>query len=124
MNFELKSLDLAGAASEKSDALLVLVTTAYKPGRGVLADLIAHAVKAGDLDTKAGKLLHAYRSAGVASPRVLLAGVGEGTVRQVRQSISVAMAAVKAGNVARLGYMDYSVVDAVFQMRRPRWEAD
>ena len=69
MNFELKSLDLAGAASEKSDALLVLVTTAYKPGRGVLADLIAHAVKAGDLDTKAGKLLHAYRSAGVASPR-------------------------------------------------------
>ena len=102
MNFELKSLDLAGAASEKSDALLVLVTTAYKPGRGVLADLIAHAVKAGDLDTKAGKLLHAYRSAGVASPRVLLAGVGEGTVRQVRQSISVAMAAVKAGNVKRL----------------------
>ncbi|MBK7549593.1 MAG: leucyl aminopeptidase [Rhodoferax sp.] len=102
MNFELKSLDLAGAASEKSDALLVLVATAFKPGRGVLADLIAHAVKAGDLDTKAGKLLHAYRSAGVASPRVLLAGVGEGTVRQVRQSISVAMAAVKAGNVKRL----------------------
>ena len=29
---------------------------------------------------------------------------------------------VKAGNVARLGYMDYSTVDAVFQMRRPRWE--
>ena len=31
---------------------------------------------------------------------------------------------VKAGNVARLGYMDYSSVDAVFQMRRPRWEGD
>lgn len=31
---------------------------------------------------------------------------------------------VKAGNVARLGYMDYSTVDAVFQMRRPRWEDD
>lgn len=29
---------------------------------------------------------------------------------------------VKAGNVARLGYMDYSTVDAVFSMRRPRWE--
>ncbi len=102
MNFELKSLDLAGAASEKSDALLVLVATAFKPGRGVLADLIAQAGKAGDLDTKAGKLLHVYRSAGVVSPRVLLAGIGEGTVRQVRQSISVAMAAVKAGNVKRL----------------------
>jgi len=30
--------------------------------------------------------------------------------------------AVKAGNVARLGYMDYSTVDATFSMRRPRWE--
>ena len=28
---------------------------------------------------------------------------------------------VKAGNVARLGYFDYLSVDAVFQMRRPRW---
>ena len=31
---------------------------------------------------------------------------------------------VKAGNVARLGYMDFSSVDAVFSMRRPRWEED
>jgi len=31
---------------------------------------------------------------------------------------------VKAGNVARLGYMDYASVDAVFQMRRPRWGED
>jgi flavin reductase (DIM6/NTAB) family NADH-FMN oxidoreductase RutF len=32
--------------------------------------------------------------------------------------------AVKAGNVARLGYMDYSAVTEIFSMRRPRWEAD
>lgn len=31
---------------------------------------------------------------------------------------------VKAGNVARLGYMDYSAVTEIFSMRRPRWEAD
>ena len=31
---------------------------------------------------------------------------------------------VKAGNVARLGYMDFSTVTEVFPMRRPRWEAD
>jgi flavin reductase (DIM6/NTAB) family NADH-FMN oxidoreductase RutF len=30
--------------------------------------------------------------------------------------------AVKAGNVSRLGYMDYSTIDATFAMRRPRWE--
>ena len=28
---------------------------------------------------------------------------------------------VKAGNVARLGYMDYAAVTEVFSMRRPRW---
>jgi flavin reductase (DIM6/NTAB) family NADH-FMN oxidoreductase RutF len=32
--------------------------------------------------------------------------------------------AVKAGNVARLGYMDYSMVNETFQMRRPRWGED
>ncbi|MBN9217574.1 MAG: flavin reductase family protein [Mesorhizobium sp.] len=30
----------------------------------------------------------------------------------------------KAGNVARLGYMDYASVDEVFSMRRPRWGKD
>ncbi len=29
---------------------------------------------------------------------------------------------VMAGNVARLGYMDYASVDETFSMRRPRWE--
>lgn len=29
---------------------------------------------------------------------------------------------VKAGTVARLGYMDYTAVTEVFSMRRPRWE--
>jgi flavin reductase (DIM6/NTAB) family NADH-FMN oxidoreductase RutF len=32
--------------------------------------------------------------------------------------------AVKAGNVARLGYMDYSRTDEIFSMRRPRWDQD
>ncbi|GAA2867889.1 flavin reductase (DIM6/NTAB) family NADH-FMN oxidoreductase RutF [Aminobacter niigataensis] len=31
---------------------------------------------------------------------------------------------VKAGNVSRLGYMDYSSISEVFAMRRPRWEED
>lgn len=32
--------------------------------------------------------------------------------------------AVKAGNLARLGYMDFAAVTEVFSMRRPRWKAD
>lgn len=31
---------------------------------------------------------------------------------------------VKAGNVGRLGYMDYASVSEIFSMRRPRWEKD
>lgn len=31
---------------------------------------------------------------------------------------------VKAGNLARLGYMDYTSVTETFAMRRPRWKAD
>lgn len=31
---------------------------------------------------------------------------------------------VKAGNLARLGYLDYSTVDSVFPLRRPRWTKD
>ncbi len=31
---------------------------------------------------------------------------------------------VKAGSVARLGYMDYTSVTETFAMRRPRWKAD
>ncbi|RWD34325.1 flavin reductase family protein [Mesorhizobium sp.] len=31
---------------------------------------------------------------------------------------------VKAGNVSRLGYMDYASVSEIFSMRRPRWGKD
>ncbi|MEY4884271.1 MAG: hypothetical protein RIS34_2125 [Pseudomonadota bacterium] len=102
MNFELKTLDLDGAADEKCDALVVLVAQTFKPGRGVLGALITLALKAGDLDTKAGKLLHVYRQPGVASPRLWLVGVGEGSVRQVRQSVLAAVAAVKTSGAKRL----------------------
>jgi flavin reductase (DIM6/NTAB) family NADH-FMN oxidoreductase RutF len=31
---------------------------------------------------------------------------------------------IKAGNVSRLGYMDFSMVTETFAMRRPKWKAD
>lgn len=31
---------------------------------------------------------------------------------------------VKAGNLSRLGYLDYSIVESVFPMRRSRWKTD
>lgn len=31
---------------------------------------------------------------------------------------------VKAGNLSRLGYLDYATVETVFPLRRPRWKKD
>ena len=31
---------------------------------------------------------------------------------------------VRAGNVSRLGYLDYSFLETVFQRRRPRWDGE
>jgi leucyl aminopeptidase len=102
MNFELATLNLTGAAAEKSDALLVLVPEAFEPGEEALSQLIAHAMESGDLETKTGKLLQAWRIPGVNAPRLLLVGAGDGSARQVRSAVTAAMGSVKAASVKHL----------------------
>ena len=65
MNFELKTFDLAQAAKEKCDALIVLVNDSFKPEKNVLSALLGQALKAGDLDAKVGKPLVMYHVSGV-----------------------------------------------------------
>ena len=43
MDFELKTLDLAGAASDKCDVLLVLVTDGFRAGKDPVSRLAAAA---------------------------------------------------------------------------------
>ena len=74
MDFELKTLDLDGACAAKCDALIVLVPDGFKPGRSELGSVAAAALKAGDLETKAGKLLQLYKPAGVAAARARIVG--------------------------------------------------
>jgi leucyl aminopeptidase len=102
MNFELKTFDIAGAANEKCDALIVLLSQSFKLGKDVLSTLVAQALKAGDLETKPGKTLVVYRPAGMACSRAVLASVGDGSAKEVRQAVSAAVAAVKAVNVKKL----------------------
>ncbi|MEP6970764.1 MAG: leucyl aminopeptidase, partial [Betaproteobacteria bacterium] len=102
MNFEIKSMDLAGAAAYKADALVILVPQPLEAAKGVLSDLIAAARKAGDLEAKAGKLLAMYNVAGVTSKRVVLAACEAGTARQVRLAVASAVAALKVSNVHKL----------------------
>ncbi len=102
MNFDLKTFDLAGAATEKCDALIVLVGHPFKPGKDVLSVLVSQVLKAGDLDTKAGKTLLVYRPSGFACSRVVLTSVADGSAKEVRQGVAAAVATIKAANVKKL----------------------
>ena len=68
----------------------------------MLAQLVAAALKAGDLETKAGKMLALYRVAGVACSRVVLVGCEAATPRQVRQAVAGAVGTLKSANVKKL----------------------
>jgi leucyl aminopeptidase len=96
MNFELKTLDLKAAATQASDALIVLVKADFKPATDVLSRLIADARKSGDLDATPAKLLSVWRAQGVTSARVVLVSIGEGNARLVRQAVSAAVTSLKS----------------------------
>jgi leucyl aminopeptidase len=102
MNFELVSMTVSDAAVCKGDVLVVLVPKAFKPGKGVVPDLIVAALKSGDLETKAGKLLPLYQVPGVSCKRLILVGCDEGKPRQVRQAVAAAVAAVKSTNCRKI----------------------
>ena len=72
MNFDLKTLDLQAAASEKCDLLVVLVDTSFKSNAGPLADLITQAIKAKDFEGKQGQSLSLYQPQAASARRVLL----------------------------------------------------
>ncbi|HVE52293.1 MAG TPA: leucyl aminopeptidase [Ramlibacter sp.] len=100
MDFELKTLDLAGAAAEKCDVLLVLVAEDFRGGKDPVSRLAAAALAARDLETKPGKMLQAYRSEGIAAPRVILAGCGDGAGKRI-QAVVQAAAGVLRSSAAR-----------------------
>ena len=102
MNFDLKTLELAAAASEKCDLLIALIPEGFKPGKDLLSTLAAQALKNGDLATKAGKSLQLYQPAGVAARRVVLLGTGDGAARAVRQALLAVAGAVKAPQTKRV----------------------
>jgi leucyl aminopeptidase len=102
MDFELKTLGLAAAAGEKCDALVLLVGQAFKPGKDPLSRLAAEALKAGDLEIKPGKLLHAYRAAGIAATRVLLAACGDGSAKRLHSAVQAAVGSLRTCGTKRL----------------------
>lgn len=102
MNFELKPLGLLACANEKCDALIVLVPQAFKASKDDLSVLIAQAIKASDFDSKPGKTLSLYRPLQANAARVVLAGIGDGSARQVRTAILAALGQVKSPTLKKL----------------------
>ncbi len=117
MDFELKPLTLSGLAAEKCDALIVLVSQEPVSGQDALATFIRQALELGDVESKAGTLLAAYRIPGIAARRLILAGAGDATPKNVRTAITAAMGALKGGNtqnvVIGLGALGQALPDAV-----------
>jgi leucyl aminopeptidase len=102
MNFDFQSQDLASAAQEKCDALVVLVPDGLRAGRSPLEALVAQAIKDGDLDTKSAKPLALYRASQVKADRLVLVGIAAGSAAQVRAAVAAALAQVKSPKLKRL----------------------
>ena len=104
MDFQLKTLDAAKATTEKADAVVLLIPEAYVPADSdAISTALAEARKAGDFESKAGKLLSLYRLPGVAASRTILAGAGDGGPGAVRQAVTAAVSGLKSlANVRRI----------------------
>ena len=102
MNFDLKTLELTAAASEKCDLLVALIPEGFKPGPDALSALAALAIKNGDLSVKAGKHLQLYQAPAVSARRVVLVGMGDGSARSARQALLAVAGAIKAPQTKRV----------------------
>jgi leucyl aminopeptidase len=102
MNFEIKALEMAVAATEKCDLLVVLVPKDFKPAKDEVSQLVGGALKSGDLETGVGKCLVLYRPSQCAAVRVVLASAGEGKARQVKSALQAALGLGKSASLKRL----------------------
>jgi leucyl aminopeptidase len=102
MNFELQEIGLVGAAREKCDVLVLLVPKNFKASKDALSQLVAQALKAGDLEAGVGKVLPMYRPFQVLATRLVLASAGEGTFAEVRKAIVAALGASKSPGMKKL----------------------
>jgi leucyl aminopeptidase len=102
MNFQLKTLGSTQAATEKTDALIVLVPAGALAESDVISTLANAARKAGDLPEKPGKLLSVYRPDGITAPRVILASIGDGGASAVRTAVLGAVRALHGLGSKRL----------------------
>lgn len=105
MNFQIKTLDWAQAATLTADALLVFVPDKARlaaSAKDPLSSTARLALSTGDLSASA-KTLTAYRLAGVKAPRVVFVHVGDGAAAALRLAVASGAAALKQPGVKHWG---------------------
>lgn len=105
MDFELRPLDLRGAADAAVDALIVLWPDGAQADAqgGALQAWIAQALHDGDLGEEAGQWLAAHRLPGVTARRVVLVRCGDASPRRVRQAVAAGWGALQGSGPRTLG---------------------
>lgn len=93
-----------------------------EPSRLVKPPRVREALAA--LECKVTEIMTPKTWSGAEPDAVVVAGEVIGVYIDESVLVDGRFDAVKAGNVARLGYFDYLTVDSVFEMRRPRWKTD
>ena len=93
-----------------------------EPSRLVKPPRVREALAA--LECKVTEIMTPKTWSGAEPDAVVVAGEVIGVYIDESVLVDGRFDAVKAGNIARLGYFDYLTVDSVFEMRRPRWKAD
>ena len=95
MDFQLKPLNASTASAEKTDALIVLVPQIDAFQSSTLSSLVAATRKAGDFDTKAGRVLVLHRSEGFTTARLVLAGAGDGSGKALQKAVVSGLGSLK-----------------------------
>ncbi|MGQ9724374.1 MAG: leucyl aminopeptidase [Tepidimonas sp.] len=105
MDFRLKTLTAREAASTEADALILLWPDAWDGSDAAQADPLTlwarQALVDGDLQPEPGQWLAAHRLPEVRPRRVVLVRCGDGSPRRVRQAVTTAFGALKAGAPVR-----------------------
>jgi leucyl aminopeptidase len=102
MDFRTQTASTDALASISADALLIVLAGDAIPANldAAITALIKDAVKLGDFEFKAGKILTLQRPAGVKAPRLVLAAAGKSTLKSARTALQAALAQLKGRGAA------------------------
>ncbi|MCV2348595.1 leucyl aminopeptidase [Paucibacter sp. Y2R2-4] len=97
MDFRTQSASFDALAGFNADALILVLAGDELPAGldPVVAALLKDAIKLGDFELKAGKVLSLQRAAGVKAPRLVLAAAGKASLKSARAAFQAALAQLK-----------------------------